>query len=407
MELSSVENASFAASADRTLVTEGRDSHSPAQRKARAGRWVHGRNDPTRVLDAAMRLLRACEQSRAEALQHQQASDATHQQTQALIRELGRMLGGGGRSFAPAGEAASLCGSRAGDVRDVRDVGNDCELADASAARSLALPDGVAQRSAAQDPAAPSVEIYLLSPFKVFANDRAIEDWPNCKGKSIFKYLVMHRAQPVPKEVLMEVFWPGADPDAARNNLNVAVYGLRKALAQADPEYSFVLFRQGCYSFNPALRMWVDAEAFADRIHVAQAAEQRGDMTAAIAEYRVAQAIYHSALLVEDRYEDWLIPHRQSLQDRFVALLHRLRSHHFENGEFEACIAVTTRMLDVDRCDEDAHRLLMRCYSRMGHAHLALRQYHFCVDALARELNLIPSPQTVALFQQIRQRQAV
>ena len=119
----------------------------------------------------------------------------------------------------------------------------------------------------------------------------------------------------------------------------------------------------------------------------------------------VAQAIDHSALRVEDRYEDWLIPHRQSLKDNHMKVLHRLRSHAFDHGEYEASIGVTTRMLDVDRCDEDAHRLLMRGYSRMRHDLLALRQYHFRVDALARELNLIPSRQTVALFQQIRQRQ--
>jgi DNA-binding SARP family transcriptional activator len=64
-------------------------------------------------------------------------------------------------------------------------------------------------------------------------------------------------------------------------------------------------------------------------------------------------------------------------------------------------------MVEADACNEEAHRLLMRCYGRLGHAHLALRQYHFCVDALARELNLIPSAQTVALFQQIRHRQPV
>jgi hypothetical protein len=101
-----------------------------------------------------------------------------------------------------------------------------------------ALPSEIEVRGAApasaplpqtQADAAPSLEVYLLSPFSVFANDRAITDWPNCKGKAIFKYLATHRAQPVPKEVLMEVFWPQAEPDAARNNLNVAIYGLRRA----------------------------------------------------------------------------------------------------------------------------------------------------------------------------------
>ena len=258
-----------------------------------------------------------------------------------------------------------------------------------------------------EDAVGPHVEIYLLSPFRVFANDRAIEDWPNGKGKAIFKYLATHRGQPVPREVLMGVFWPDSDQNAARNNLNVAMYGLRKALARADPGFSFVLFRRGCYAFNPALRVWVDAEAFEACVHRAQSVERQAGMAAAVAEYRVAQATYHSALLVDDRYEDWLIPQRQSLQDRYLKVLGRLGSHYFAQQDFEACAAMTGKMLEVDNCNEEAHRLLMRCHSRMDHTHLALRQYHFCVDALARELNLIPSPQTVALFQQIRHREPV
>jgi DNA-binding SARP family transcriptional activator len=254
---------------------------------------------------------------------------------------------------------------------------------------------------------APSLEIYLLSPFRVFANDRAIDDWPNCKGKSIFKYLATHRGQPVPREVLMDLFWPNAEPDAARNNLNVAIYGLRKALGQADPDFSFVLFRQGCYAFNPELQIWVDAEAFVDSVHRAQAAEALGDADAAMAELRVAQSIYRCALLVDDRYEDWLIPQRQALQDSHLKALDRLAAHYFARGDLEACSTTTSRMLEVEPCNEEAHRMLMRCYSRMGHAHLALRQYHFCIDALSRELNLIPSPQTVALYQQIRRRQPI
>lgn len=252
---------------------------------------------------------------------------------------------------------------------------------------------------------APSVQIHLLSPFRVFVNDRAIDDWPLGKGKSIFKYLAVHRGQPVPRDVLMDVFWPGAGQDAARNNLNVAIHGLRKALARADPDLAFVLFRQGCYAFNPALRLWVDAEAFVDHLHRAQVAEQRGDGAGAVADYQVALALYRNALLEEDRYEDWPIPHRQSLQTDFMRVLQRLCEHHFDAGDFEACVGVGQRRLDVDRCDEDAHRMLMRCYSRMGHAHLAVRQYHFCVDALARELKLIPGPQIVALLHTIRQRQ--
>lgn len=278
---------------------------------------------------------------------------------------------------------------------------------DRTSPRHPAANESVDTAAGEAQPLAPAIEVYMLSPFRVFANDRAIDEWPNCKGKAIFKYLATHRGQPVAKEILMDVFWPDAEPDAARNNLNVAIYGLRKALARADPDFAFVLFRQGCYSLNPALRLWVDAEAFVGHLRQARAAEQSGDVAAAMAQYRIALAIYHGPLLVEDRYEAWLAPYRQSLRDSYVEMLNRLAAHTFGEGDFESCAAIGAKLLEVDNCDEQAHRLLMRCYSRMGHAHLALRQYHFCIDALARELNLIPSPQTVALFQQIRQRQPI
>ena len=149
----------------------------------------------------------------------------------------------------------------------------------------------------------------------------------------------------------------------------------------------------------------MDAEAFVDCVHRAQAADLHGDAAAAMAAYGVAQALYHSPLLVEDRYEDWLIPQRQALHDSYLKVLNRLASQHAAEDKLEACATVAAKLVEADPCDEEAHRLLMRCYGRMGHTHLALRQYHFCVDALARELNLIPGPQTVALFQQIRRRQ--
>jgi DNA-binding SARP family transcriptional activator len=337
------------------------------------GRW--------RLLDAALQLVQALERCQSDALARPQF-DARHPMSDATVNP------GAHAPDAPAQAPSDL-------QRPAQVPPRPLSGAPLRAARPQMRPTN------------PTLDVYLLSPFRVFVNDHAIDEWPNIKGKAIFKYLVLHRAQPVSRDVLMNVFWPEADADAARNNLNVAMHGLRKALAQADPSYAYVLFRQGSYSFNPTLQMWVDAEAFSDRLNVAHVAEERGEIDRAVAAYRVAQAIYLSPLLAEDRYDDWLLPQRQGLEDSLHRLLTRLSSHYFEQQQWDECVAVCSRMLEADRCNEEAHRTLMRCYSHQGHTHLALRQYHFCVDALARELNLIPSPHTVALFQQIRQRQPV
>ena len=60
-----------------------------------------------------------------------------------------------------------------------------------------------------------------------------------------------------------------------------------------------------------------------------------------------------------------------------------------------------------DPCREDAHRRLMRCYSRQGQPHLALVQYRASVRALAAELGVGPDPATAELHERIRRHEAV
>jgi DNA-binding SARP family transcriptional activator len=49
----------------------------------------------------------------------------------------------------------------------------------------------------------------------------------------------------------------------------------------------------------------------------------------------------------------------------------------------------------------------MRCFTRQGQPHLALRQYRACADALDRELGVDPDPATVTLAQRVRHHQPV
>jgi DNA-binding SARP family transcriptional activator len=247
----------------------------------------------------------------------------------------------------------------------------------------------------------PSLAIHCLGPFQVYQDDRPITDWPSSKGKSVFKYLVAHRERPAAKEVLMELFWPNTHPDAARNNLNVAIYGLRQALRQARPLFSHVLFQDDCYLLNPDLQVWVDCEAFMEHLTTAQALERRGALAAAMHEYHKTEALYQGEFLEEDRYEDWPIPQRQRFQDDYLHTLDRLSHYYLDQPDYAACATACSKMLAADACCEEAHRRLMRCYSRQGQPYLAVRQYHMCVEALNTELDVVPTLITRTLYERI------
>lgn len=264
-----------------------------------------------------------------------------------------------------------------------------------------------AEKRAPQEQPPPSLVVYCLGPFRVYQDDHPVKDWPSSKGKAIFKYLVTHRERPVAKEVLMELHWPDAHPDAARNNLNVAIYGLRQALRTARPSFSHVLYQDDCYLLNPNLKIWVDYEAFTEHLAAGQTLERLGDLTLATREYHAAEALYQGEFLEEDRYEDWPALQRQHLQDDFLDLLERLSLFYLDHQNYAACATLCHKMLAVDTCYEKVYRRLMRCYSQQGQPYLALRQYHLCVDRLREELDVAPAPATTQLYELIRRRKGI
>lgn len=250
----------------------------------------------------------------------------------------------------------------------------------------------------------PTLVVHCLGPFHVYIDGRLVEDWPSCKGKAILKYLVAQHEHSAPKEVLMELLWPGASPHAAHNNLNVAIHGLRKALSQVHPSFSHVVYRDDCYSLNPRLELWIDAEAFLQCFHAAAALEAQGESSGAIRKYREAEKLYDGEFLEEERYEDWVNPVRQNLEQIYLTVLGRLRDLYLARQEYEACVDAYRKILEIDRCDEEAHRGLMQCFRLRGQTGLALRQYRFCAEVLQREFELPPSPPTQELFEKIREK---
>jgi DNA-binding SARP family transcriptional activator len=204
----------------------------------------------------------------------------------------------------------------------------------------------------------------------------------------------------------MDLFWPGAHPRAARNNLNVAVYALRQFL-RTEGDFSYVLFRDDCYLLNPELELWVDIAEFEELVASAQQLAEQGEDASALQTLQAAELLYQGDLFEDDPYEEWIIPRRRELQEAYTGVLDRLREHYASQRDPAACIAVCRKMLAMDSCREDAHGELMRCYARQGQHYLALRQFNACQEALRQELDLSPSDELRALYERIRLRGTV
>jgi DNA-binding SARP family transcriptional activator len=251
-------------------------------------------------------------------------------------------------------------------------------------------------------PGQPKLVIHCLGPFRVYSNLNLIDEWPGQRCKALFKYLIFHRRSPVHREVLMELFWPDADPDAAIRNLYQAVYSLRKALKAGGIAFPYILCEESCYELNPDLDLWIDSEAFVSHHQSGRQLEQAGHLEEAIREYELADSLYEGEFLSEDRYEDWPVIERENLKHTHLDVLDRLSRFYFEQAHFTMCITFCQKIVAEDNCREDIHRRLMRCFCNCNQVHLAIRQYHLCVETLKRELDVPPMPATIELYRQIR-----
>jgi DNA-binding SARP family transcriptional activator len=249
------------------------------------------------------------------------------------------------------------------------------------------------------------VTVHMLGTFSLTVQDLKLK-LPASRGLSILKYLLLHHKQKIGREVLMDIFWPDADPETARNSLNVAMYSLRKAL-RSIIFLPVIVFEDGAYGLESNLQVWLDVEELERCVKMGQQHEARDQSNSAVAEYETAISLYQGDFLEQNLYEEWTVLDRERLRIAYLDTLDRLSRIYFSQERYAACINVCESILTRDSCHEDAHCLLMRCYSRRGQPHLALRQYQACAEALRAELDVEPAPGTTMLYDSVRRREPV
>lgn len=272
-------------------------------------------------------------------------------------------------------------------------------------ARVDALLAGGVATDAPAPAALPRLEVRSLGPTVLRAGGLVMD--PPRRSRLVLQYLIAHRARPVAREVLLETFWPGSPPAAARNSLNVAVTLLRRALRPAYGDAPVVIFRDEAYRLNPDLDVWVDREEFDRLARRGSQCRRSGDHAGAVRLLGAARALYGGPLFADEPYEEWIVAMRRALEADHLALLTDLGESLAEIGARQESAEAYRAVLAVEPDREDAHRLLMELHAADGRAYLALRQYEACRHALRRSFGVEPGPETDAARERILRRREV
>jgi DNA-binding SARP family transcriptional activator len=246
----------------------------------------------------------------------------------------------------------------------------------------------------------PALEITCFGRFEVRRSGRKLELCASRNGQAILRFLVAQPRRQASMDILIETLWPDEPARVARHKLHCAFSALRHALNRGtggEKGGGYLLCENGAYLLNPAAEIQTDADQF---MALYQAGQRAGE-AAAVPHFEAACRLYGGPYLAEDLYADWSQIRREQLTQARLAMCGALAQHHLASGNHDDAAAWAMQVLEENRCDESAYRLLIRAHAAAGRRGRAIQQYRLCERILAEELAVEPMPETRAAFEEV------
>ena len=246
---------------------------------------------------------------------------------------------------------------------------------------------------------AKSLEIFLLGRFRVRVSETRVDsgDIPGRKAPALLKLLALEPDHQLGRDQAMELLWPDLDSSNSAAQLYKALHQLRKAFAageQASDTSEWIVTAKNVVKLAPPGGVVTDVNAF-------QRAARNALASRRINELERAAALYTGDLLPMDLYATWTAAPRDHLRQLSIDVLLALAQGYQEREDLAAAAQTYRTALDKDATLELAHRGLMAIFAQQGQRDRALKQYGICLDVLADEMGVAPSPDTRALYDRI------
>ena len=233
-----------------------------------------------------------------------------------------------------------------------------------------------------------TLRLYFLGTLDIRYDDQPLPKPATLKSQSLLAYLILHRQWPQPRDRLVGLLWGDRPEGKARHSLATAMWHIRRCL----PDERLILSDPHTVQFDPQMDLWLDVDEFESQV----SHEDMASLQAAVALYR--------GDFLDGFYDDWIVNERYRLETLFVESLARLMVGQEAREKHDAALSTALRLLDRDPLREDAHRLAMRAYCRLGQRNAALEQYRRCREVVWKELGAEPMVETAELYQEILKR---
>ncbi len=216
-------------------------------------------------------------------------------------------------------------------------------------------------------------------------------EWRAAAARELFFYLLFQGAQS--RERISLDFWPDSSPARVRSNFHTTLYRVRQALGE-----NIIVFKDENYCVNPDLDVWCDAQEFEALVKKARPLPFRDARTEDL--WLHAAALYQGDFLPQFDAE-WAADYREMLNELYIEALVSLGECARARHDLAEAIKMFKQALKVDPFREDVHRALITCFAERGERRKIYLHYRELQQLFARELDVEPSRETVALVKSL------
>ncbi|HLJ54066.1 MAG TPA: BTAD domain-containing putative transcriptional regulator, partial [Chthonomonadaceae bacterium] len=237
---------------------------------------------------------------------------------------------------------------------------------------------------------APNWQVNLFGRLSVQRGECNITNFRTAKVGLLLAVLAQGQDRAIRRDDLADRLWPDQPPEIGQNRLRVALSYLRDILEPVPDERGTVLLADRREVRLAPGAITIDTAEFEATLLKADLIEDVADRCAAL---ESAIGKYHAQFLPE--FDDvWVTTERERLSEVYQLALRRLIHVLISIKEFDRAVAIAEQAVQIDPCLEEAHRLLMLTYAKMGRPAASVRQYETLQRMLMARTESEPSIET-------------
>jgi ATP/maltotriose-dependent transcriptional regulator MalT/DNA-binding SARP family transcriptional activator len=219
-------------------------------------------------------------------------------------------------------------------------------------------------------------------------------EWKTKKVKGFLEYLLLRSGNTVSKEVLAEIFWPGANSRSALASQRTALYHLRKTLAKYDadvagnnaliyetPEGLQIKKNEALdLDIHEFLRLYGESSRLTG--HTPQIEQKQANLLEKML------LIYKGDLMEGSDYGDLVFHERERFKSIFMESCQKLSAIYIKRGEWRQAEEILRQALAAEPYNENVCLELIKLYMSRGGKSKAARLYYSFKKRLEQELDI-------------------